>query len=843
VRNIDLFDQKITDNFFIGNRAAYGGAIAINSSTINVNNKENSVIQTNNFIYLTGNYFINNTATKGIGGAIDVTMFPDDLQAKKITLNVDGGRNALFYGNKAVVNGENAYSAIGVSYGSKFNNYTNLHKEAFILNVGNALMLDPIYAKGQTLINGTGRWYLGGSSVLDGGLFENGTMFNVQSGGQLILTNVNYGDGFKAASIKALAKGTFTLATGATLRGSGVIDFSSNAANKINIYGNIVPTYAQNIGLLASKINPNTSKKDLSTIGVKEVDHKDAQITLKGNVDWHNYGSGVNALKIGEQGDFKGKIFIDGNLVFKGSNNLYLMSDSDTDALIGKHSIKTNIYSNNSFTNDFVVASSHSFLDLESNNNNKEQTHLTFDYTYNGLKWNSTRLDANNKPIARGTFDVIYDRTFTINSVLADKNANANWDGKSLTKIGTGTLVLKGKNTYTDLTNVAQGTLSVKDNGQIAGDVKIYTTNMLSGKRELDLSGNAKILGNLKGFKNGYDSYKVSMSDKAQIVGNVYMSNGYLEVKNNAVIGGELLLKNYVNADLKNNATVNGNALVGFPNYDSGIAELIFYDNAMVKGDVSLYRGAIFFKKDSKAKILGNLIVDNNKSSQSAHISNDSLEIIKVGGNLDLYNNGIASKNQYAVTINGDDSHSKMLIDGKAILSKADGTDSRASLYVALLNFVQKIGSDENKTYTIIEAKQGVEGKFHQVNYSNSYAFITPTVTYSANKVDVKLELKGKTPTPPTPPGGGVTPPPTPPVEVDIDDCEKTTDYGTGGNDNSYLIRGDYGEAGEPIKGNGSGSGSGSGGGSGDVKYPDFVDNSIMRFGICPKIMRYIKKC
>jgi len=90
---------------------------------------------------------------------------------------------------------------------------------------------------------------------------------------------------------------------------------------------------------------------------------------------------------------------------------------ADSDENIGKHSFKTNIYPKNPFINKFTGISSHSFIDMEFDNA-QTQTQLSFDYNYLGLMWNSFNVDKNNKPVANGRFDVIYNRKFTINGCI-----------------------------------------------------------------------------------------------------------------------------------------------------------------------------------------------------------------------------------------------------------------------------------------------------------------------------------------------------------------------------------------------------------------------------------------
>lgn len=78
-----------------------------------------------------------------------------------------------------------------------------------------------------------------------------------------------------------------------------------------------------------------------------------------------------------------------------------------------------------------------------------------------GLKWDDVASGAEN---AYGTFNLRDGAALTLGVALADNTAvtvnNVNdWDGKSLTKDGSGTLILNANNTYTGLTTVSGGML------------------------------------------------------------------------------------------------------------------------------------------------------------------------------------------------------------------------------------------------------------------------------------------------------------------------------------------------------------------------------------------------
>ncbi|QEL26192.1 autotransporter outer membrane beta-barrel domain-containing protein [Bosea sp. F3-2] len=102
-------------------------------------------------------------------------------------------------------------------------------------------------------------------------------------------------------------------------------------------------------------------------------------------------------------------------------------------------------------------------------------THISADHLQYlasfGLSWTA------NNNLAHGTFTLTNPSdTFTVGVALTDRAANpvTGWDGRSLTKAGSGTLVLSADNSYTGGTVISGGTLQLGNggmSGSILGDV------------------------------------------------------------------------------------------------------------------------------------------------------------------------------------------------------------------------------------------------------------------------------------------------------------------------------------------------------------------------------------
>ncbi|ELL9943045.1 fibronectin-binding autotransporter adhesin ShdA [Salmonella enterica] len=95
-----------------------------------------------------------------------------------------------------------------------------------------------------------------------------------------------------------------------------------------------------------------------------------------------------------------------------------------------------------------------------------------------GLSWNATATSATP---AHGTFTLGAGDSFEVTSVLGDKTGNGDWDGKTLTKLGAGKLMLSGANTYTGDTNVQEGTLWLSGDGTIGEMGSQQAVNVASG--------------------------------------------------------------------------------------------------------------------------------------------------------------------------------------------------------------------------------------------------------------------------------------------------------------------------------------------------------------------------
>ena len=173
----------------------------------------------------------------------------------------------------------------------------------------------------------------------------------------------------------------------------------------------------------------------------------------------------------------------------------------------------------------------------------------------------STDLVWNKATNAHGAFNIASGQTFDLGANLADNTQTGagthfNWDGKSLTKTGPGTLTLSGNNTYSGTTTVSAGTLAggiARDTDLIIANGATYQSsgdrdiNTLTGDGHLDMGG-AKVSvksGNFSGVISGTggslrkeNSGTLTLSGVNSYGGDTIIAGGILAVSSDANLGG-----------------------------------------------------------------------------------------------------------------------------------------------------------------------------------------------------------------------------------------------------------------------------------------------------------------
>ena len=259
------------------------------------------------------------------------------------------------------------------------------------------------------------------------------------------------------------------------------------------------------------------------------------------------------------------------------------------------------------------------------------------------------------------------------NLVIGNDNTNTTFAGVisetgSITKVGTGTLVLSGANTYTGATNIAAGTLTTGANNTLSSPTSVT----VSAGATFDLNNFDQSIGSLVG-------------DGSVVLGSATLTAGSDNTNttfSGAVSGGGGVTKAGTGA-----WTLTGsNTYTGLTTVQNGA----LFVNGSIVGNVAVAGGLL----GGSGRIGGNVV---NQAQVSPGNSSGTLTI---GGNFTQTSAGSLLIQLASLTL-----YDKLAIGGKASLG--------GSLQVSLLNgFVPKKGD----TFAFLTADGGVTGAFSSID-------------------------------------------------------------------------------------------------------------------------------
>ncbi|HAU3360342.1 TPA: autotransporter outer membrane beta-barrel domain-containing protein [Salmonella enterica subsp. salamae] len=166
------------------------------------------------------------------------------------------------------------------------------------------------------------------------------------------------------------------------------------------------------------------------------------------------------------------------------------------------------------------------FLTVGGGVNAEDNTHYDLSF---GLSWYADSYDSLTP--STGTFTLAdAQQSFTVSTVLQDvaPEPAEEWDGKTLTKKGAGTLILDAKNTYSGTTSVDEGTLWLTNNGVIGLEGSQQQVNVATAAT---LGGGGTVNGNVS------NAGTLSFGDSA-ITDSTLTINGDLSNSGNIVSSG-----------------------------------------------------------------------------------------------------------------------------------------------------------------------------------------------------------------------------------------------------------------------------------------------------------------
>ncbi len=295
----------------------------------------------------------------------------------------------------------------------------------------------------------------------------------------------------------------------------------------------------------------------------------------------------------------------------------------------------------------------------------------------------------------------------------------------SLTKDGSGTVVLTGANSYTGGTTILAGAL-VGDTASLQGDVAN------AGTLVFDQTANGSYAGSVSGsgtlVKTGSGALELTGTNAYS--GGTVISEGTLigdtgSIQGDVLNGANLVFDQTDNGAYAGQITGSGSLtkegtgtlnLTGTSDYSGAttINEGRLAVNGSIVNSVVTVEGSGTIGGNGT---IGGLIIRNRATAAPGN----SIGHIKVDGTV-LFERGSA----YALEINA---------DGRADLVSATGT---ATIEGGTINVLAEAGDYKPQTsYVFLTADGGVTGTFEGV--TSNLAFLTPTLAYAANSVSLTV--------------------------------------------------------------------------------------------------------
>ncbi len=418
-----------------GSSGALGAGSVVNNGTLTFNRNDDVTI--NNVISGTGNLIKTGSGV--------LTLLSSNTYSGTTTINA----GTLSIGSSDTLSGGqiNVNSAtLDITLLSNSSTLSNA------LNLNNASVSDFNYGSNNTfsgniLMTGTNYFNIAGQDTLSGILSGSSIELHKQEAGVLTLTNANTftGTSFIDAGViniqhsSALGHSSAT----ATIGQSAALVLTGNSLNVANNLTFDDNSYLlENVSNNTSSLSGNVTLNGTVTLIV--ANPSDDKLSLSGAIS----GTGVTINKIG-----LGTIALSGNNSFTGDFNIYggrIQVDSST--ALGSSTVTLNAPNNATMilngtslvlSNSIILNDGSTLIDNNSGGTNA----INGSVTVNG----SSIINVNNT-----------NNSLTISGDLINNS--------SLSKIGTGTLLISGNNTsFTGTMNVDEGTLSVSSNATALG--------------------------------------------------------------------------------------------------------------------------------------------------------------------------------------------------------------------------------------------------------------------------------------------------------------------------------------------------------------------------------------
>ncbi|KRA01862.1 autotransporter domain-containing protein [Achromobacter sp. Root565] len=334
---------------------------------------------------------------------------------------------------------------------------------------------------------------------------------------------------------------------------------------------------------------------------------------------------------------------------------------------------------------------------------------------------------------AGGGFDIAdAGNTFTIDQDLPGNG--------TLSKLGAGTLVLTGNNTYGGGTAVRAGTLQVGDgavSGSIAGIAQIESGGTLAFKRSDRVVFGGDIVG--AGALRQSGTGTLVLTGQNALSGVTTIDAGTLQIGDGGTAGS-------IAGNIVNNAGLVFNraddlsyagALSG-----AGATSKLGAGTLALSGDSSAYTGTTQLSAGT-LQVDGKLGGRVQAAAGTTLTGTGTLNAVTVGSGATLApGNAAAPYGQMALTgdLNFKPGAAYRVATDASGLSSSVRAAGTATLAGTVVQLAQNGNYAPSTTYAILNADSGVRGQFDAV--SSNLAFLTPSLSYGANQVNLVVDLK-----------------------------------------------------------------------------------------------------
>ncbi|WND08499.1 autotransporter outer membrane beta-barrel domain-containing protein [Klebsiella pasteurii] len=489
---------------------------------------------------------------KTIGNnANGIDVYHSDVELKQISIETQGKyAHGLRISDKGTLTGDdlNVFSnrASGVLLDKSWNSASASLTNSQITGDSAAYYLDSSYAYYDDEVNSLN--ITGGSVAATA---KDGSAFYVNAGAADItvdnLQNVSAANLLKVNennwnNVIFRAKNDSTL-SGAIQAGNSNVTVDLDKTSLWNVQGDSAIGNLTNAGV----INLNTASGSLYAEKLMLTDSSVLNIQLDRSVDEPVIATSYSSLN--------GALNISGI----GNINNSLTTTPYTFTLISAENEINGDFNN--FTVAGIDAKETDFLTLDGriNPDNKAQYELV-----TALSWYADKHNAATD--AHGTFTLsaangeftVHNHLDDVTNTLSSTNSSG-WDGKSLTKLGDGTLILSAANTYSGDTHVKEGTLWLENSGIIGSAGSKQKINIASAAR---FGGSGIVNGNV------FNSGNLAMSKSGEVGNNLTINGDYTGNNGNLFFNTRLGGDNSLTDKLTISGDSNGNSTVYITNVD-----------------------------------------------------------------------------------------------------------------------------------------------------------------------------------------------------------------------------------------------------------------------------------